>query len=178
MEINAKLLEKAIIYATEKHKGVVRKGNGLPYITHPIAVMGILNTIKKSNNPFLIAIASLAHDIVEDCDVTIQEIADEFGYKVAALVDELTSDPDKIKEMGKKEYLLDKMLNMSSYALRIKLADRLHNVSDMDSMKDSDRVRTIEQTLFILNGLTERKLTKTHKKLITLIRKKISVYNK
>jgi GTP pyrophosphokinase len=178
MEINAKLLEKAIVFATEKHKGVVRKGNGLPYITHPIAVMGILNTIKKSNNAFLIGIVALLHDVAEDCDVTIEEIATEFGHKVASLVDELTSDPEKIKEIGKKEYLLDKMLNMSSYGLRIKLADRLHNVSDIDSMKDADRDRTIEHTLFILDGLTERKLTKTHKKLIKLIRKEISRFKK
>lgn len=177
MEISAKLLEKAIIFATEKHKGVVRKGNGLPYIIHPIAVMLILNSIKKSNNDLLIAIVALLHDVVEDCDVTIEEIAAEFGHKVSSIVYELTSDKDKIKEMGKKEYLLDKMINhMSSYALRIKLADRLHNISDMESMKISNREKTISDTLFILEGLSERKLTKTHKKLIKLIKKEISKF--
>ncbi len=176
MELSAKDLERAIIYATEKHKGMIRKGNGLPYITHPLQVMFILMNIKKSNNVYLLAIACLAHDIIEDCDVSTNEIADMFGHKVASIVDELTSDTEKIKIMGKKEYLLDKMLHMSSYALRIKLADRLHNVSDMDSMKISDRDRTIEHTLFILDGLTQRKLTKTHKKLIKLIKKELSKY--
>src|SRR5258706_11264623 len=125
MKINSTLLEKAIIYATEKHKGQLRKGNGLPYIMHPISVMITLGKIKKSNNTELLAIVCLLHDIVEDCEVSIEEIAREFGHGVASLVDELTSDQVEIDAIGKKEYLAQKMLKMSSYALRIKLADRL-----------------------------------------------------
>lgn len=170
MKVTPALLEKAILFATEKHKGQLRKGDGLPYIVHPLAVMAILNQIKKSNNAILIAIVCLLHDVVEDCDITLDEIAAEFGHAVAALVDELTSDKKEIDAVGKKQYLAHKMLNMSSYALRIKLADRLHNVQDILPHMESK----IEETKYILEGLKNRKLTATHKKLIKAIRKKIN----
>lgn len=169
MKVTPALLEKAILFATEKHKGQLRKGNGLPYIVHPLAVMAILNQIKKSNNAILIAIVCLLHDVVEDCNVTLEEIAMEFGHAVAALVEELTSDEKEIATVGKKEYLAHKMLKMSSYALRIKLADRLHNVQDIQPHMYSK----IEETNYILVNLKKRKLTSTHRKLIKAIKRKI-----
>lgn len=175
-QIDAKMLEDAILFATEKHSGVVRKGNGLPYITHPLAVMAILLGIKKSNNPFLIAIVAICHDLVEDVkEVTIQMIADRYGLMVASLVQELTSDEEEIKRVGKDKYLLDKMVRMTSYALRIKLADRLHNVSDMLSIPAEKRAKYIVETNYILDGLFEskRKLTKTHLQLIDMIKENI-----
>jgi len=170
MKLTSDTLERAIIFATEKHKGQVRKGDGRPYILHPISVLITLGKIKKSNNFNLIAIACLLHDVVEDCGVTLQEIADEFGHGVASLVDELTSDEREISAVGKKQYLAHKMLKMSSYALRIKLADRLDNVQDIDPTIHFNK---IDETNYILDELKKRKLTNTHKKLITLIRKKI-----
>ncbi len=182
MEINAKMLEDAIKFATDKHEGVVRKGNGLPYITHPLAVMAILVSIKKSNNPFLLGIVGILHDVVEDCykdnhKEGLDEIADRFSHEVAGIVEKLTSDKEKIKLMGKKEYLLDKMLSMSSYALRIKLADRYHNISDLASLDEASRKKSILETEYILEGLTKRHLTKTHKILIKMIKKEISKNN-
>jgi (p)ppGpp synthase/HD superfamily hydrolase len=170
MKVTAALLEKAILFATEKHSGQVRKRNGMPYIMHPIAVMTILNEIKKSNNDLLIAIACLLHDVVEDCGVTLQEIAELFGHRVASLVEELTSDEEEIARVGKKEYLAHKMLTMSSYALRIKLADRLHNLSDFDTNRDFNKMI---ETVYILDTLKKRHLTSTHRKLIKAIKKKI-----
>jgi len=171
MEITGRLLERAIIYATEKHKGQIRKGDGKPYILHPIGVMMIMSKIKKTKNFNLLATCCLAHDIVEDCGVSLQEIADEFGYNVASIVQELTSDKDQIKKIGKEEYLLEKMLKMSSYALVIKLCDRLHNLQDMESMDYEFKSKTISQTTYIIDGLVERKLTSTHNKLIKEIKK-------
>ena len=176
MNLTSKDLERAIIYASEKHKGQVRKGNSTPYILHPLRVMFILMNIKASKNIYLLAISCAAHDLIEDTDTTIQDIANEFGYNVASIVEELTSDKEAIKEKGKEVYLLDKMLKMSSYALCIKLCDRLDNVSDMKDMSDEFREKTINQTNYILNGLFERKLTNTHKKIIKEIRKVISKY--
>jgi len=171
MNLGSAMLENAILFSTDKHKGKLRKGNGMPYIMHPLTVMIILNKIKKSNNAILIAIVCLLHDVVEDCGVTLEEIAKEFGHGVAALVGELTSDENEIARIGKKEYLAQKMVIMSSYALRIKLADRLDNVSDIDPIKHSKK---IEETTYILDALeNKRKLTKTHKALIKLIRKKL-----
>lgn len=172
MELTSKILEKALTFAIEKHHGQLRKGNGQPYVLHPIAVMLILMKIKRSNHDVLIAIACLLHDVVEDCDVHLDEIAEHFGHSVASLVGELTSDKDKVKEFGKANYLGEKMVKMSSFALRIKLADRLHNLEDIDPLKD---VQKVDETQYILNYVKEgRKLTKTHKKLIKLIEKKIN----
>lgn len=173
MKVTAKTLEDAIIFAAEKHKGVVRQGDGTPYILHPMSVLFILANVKKSNNYFLLAVVATLHDVVEDCDVTLEEIAERFGHAVAALVSELTSDKEQIKLKGKAVYLLEKMLGMTSYALRIKLADRQHNMSDLDSLSKERRERSIKETKYILEGLVARKLTKTHKKLIAQIWKYI-----
>jgi len=158
-----------------KHQDQFRKGDGKPYILHPISVLLTLDRMKKSKNKFLLATAAVLHDIVEDCDVGLSEIADKFGYQVASIVEELTSDKEKIEALGKKEYLLAKMLDMSSYALCIKLCDRLDNVLDLHSMSEDFKIRTIDETRFILTGLVNRKLTGTHKKIIKSIKKIINV---
>ena len=168
-KIGPKDLERAIIFATEAHKGQTRKGDGKPYIVHPLEVMFILSNIKKSNNFYLLAIVCILHDSVEDTDVTLKQIEQEFGYQVASLVDELTSDKDQIALHGKMQYLANKMFHMSSYALRIKLADRLHNLRTSDTMSAEFRVKYKNETTYILEDLKDRKLTKTHLKLIKLI---------
>jgi (p)ppGpp synthase/HD superfamily hydrolase len=171
MKLTSEHLERAIVFATEKHKGQVRKGDGRPYVLHPMSVLIILAKLKKSTNFFLIAIACILHDVVEDCDVSLEEIARLFGHQVASLVGELTSDKEAIKVQGKRQYLAIKMVYMSSYALRIKLADRLDNLEDLDFVKDQQK---IEETTYILKALKNRKLTKTHKKLIKLIEKRLN----
>ena len=94
---------------------------------------------------------------------------------MASLVQELTSDPEKIKQMGKAEYLKQKMATMSSYALVIKLADRLDNVRDITTAKTPEwRARYAEETNKILDYIERhRALSGTHKKLIELIREKL-----
>lgn len=170
--MTAELFEKAILFAVKAHQGQLRKGDRRPYILHPLSVMHRVYTYKKSSNIFLLGIVAILHDVVEDCGIPIQQIADEFGYKVAALVDELTTDKEKCEALGKKVYLLQKMLAMSSYALVIKLSDRLDNVSDLLTLSKEKIKKTINDTEYILDGLVEgRKLSKTHKKFITLIRK-------
>ncbi len=179
MNISANVLEQAILFAAEKHRGVVRKGDGSPYIIHPMRVLITLQTIKKSKNAFLLAAAAILHDVVEDCGVSIEEITKRFGLHVAALVQELTSDQEEIKKLGKTEYLTKKMLNMSSYALCIKLSDRLDNIKDMKSSGKQFIEKQITSTVSILNTLkTGRKLTRTHSLLIKLIEKEIKSYGK
>ena len=103
------MFEKALEFALQKHKGQKRKWNNIPYYRHPISVAKNIETYKKSKNIELLMTAALLHDTVEDCkDVSLQEIAEKFGYYVAALVDELTSDELEIKKLGKTEYLKDK----------------------------------------------------------------------
>ena len=73
VELNAALLEDAIIYAVNKHKGQKRKGSDLPYIVHPLAVMKRVFDNKESKNMFLLGIASILHDCIEDCYETMEE---------------------------------------------------------------------------------------------------------
>ena len=177
MTENSELLQKAIEIATAKHKGQVRKNDGRPYILHPFSVLNLLYKYKrKSSNIFLLAIVIILHDAVEDTDLTLEEIAQIFGYKVASIVDELTSNKEEIEKMGKSIYLSKKMNNMSSYGLLCKLLDRLDNISDLNGMSEEFILKTINDTKYIIDNLN-RKLTKTHIKIIKDIYKTINKYN-
>lgn len=171
MKLTSAHLDSAIQFAARKHGGQTRRGDGRPYVLHPISVLISLTRIKKSRNFLLISIACIMHDLVEDTDVTLQWIAENYGYGVAHLVEELTSDKDEIKKIGKTAYLADKMMHMSSYALCIKLADRLDNVEDINPDVDIEKVA---ETEYILNELRGRKLTSTHRRLIGMIEEKLN----
>jgi len=161
------LIIKALQFAAEKHRGQTRKVSGLPYITHPIIVSELLRKYKTSKVLAQLIVAALLHDVLEDTDTTLNEISNEFGSMVAGLVLELTSDKEEIKKLGKNKYLKKKMISMTSYALVIKLVDRLSNILDNPTEKYCKD--TLELIAFI-----ERKrkiLSKTHKKIIKDIRK-------
>lgn len=167
------LFEKALEYAIQKHKGQYRRNSNVPYFWHPICVAKNVEDNKKSSKLELIMTAALLHDTEEDCDdVTLEEIAKLFGHQVAAMVEELTSNEEEIKRIGKTEYLKIKMAKMSSYALVIKLSDRLDNVKDIKAGS-----KYFIQTLEIIEHLEicERKLTATHKKLIFKIKNVLSM---
>lgn len=167
------MFEKALEFAIKKHKGQHRKNTNMPYFWHPISVAENIEEFKQSKNLELLMTAALLHDTVEDCPgVTIKKIAEIFGYQVASLVDELTSDQTQIAKVGKTEYLKNKMEKMTSYGLVIKLADRLHNVEDMSKTSKIFQKRYTEETREILDHLESwvRKLTQTHQRLINKIR--------
>ena len=125
----------ALLFATEQHDGQVRRGTDLPYITHPIAVSYLVAQFKRSRHlPELVA-AAILHDVLEDTATSFTDLAARFTPLVASLVQELTSDSAEITRVGKLEYLKSKMTGMSSYGLLIKLADRLHNISDRPTRK-------------------------------------------
>ena len=83
-----KQIEKAIQFATKAHEGQTRKYTGEPYIVHPLAVMETIKTVEGHTPEMLMA--AVLHDTVEDCDVTLDQIAFHFGHCVADLVEELT----------------------------------------------------------------------------------------
>lgn len=169
-------LRKALELMIESHEGQFRKYSKLEYAHHPAAVAKIVKKHKRSKKIIKLLIASLLHDTVEDTDVTLEDIEKEFGESVASIVYELTSDKDEIEKIGKKEYLSRKMLKMTSYALVIKLADRLHNCSDLPKASDSFREKYVSETRYILDKLKERFLSETHQELISKIENKITVY--
>lgn len=169
--ISNQILEKAILFAAKKHAGQKRKGNKVPYIMHPMGVASIIYETKKSTNLNLILAICFLHDVVEDCDVPIKTIARIFGFHIAGCVEELTTNKEECAKLGKAEYLLRKMLKMTSYSLCVKLADRLHNLRDMGELSDPFKEKSITETVYIINGLeTQRKkLSPTHRALIALI---------
>lgn len=176
MEQNQDIFQKAIYFANKKHDGQFRK-HGIPYITHPLRVADIVKKFKKSKRINEIMAAAVLHDILEDTDTTIFELRENFGELITLLIIELTSDQSKIKEIGKTEYLSRKLSSskkISRWTLLIKLADRLDNVSDLKYLDKEFAVRKKQETEDILKYLEEnRELSKTHKKLIFAIRKKL-----
>lgn len=83
------MLEKAISFAMEAHRGEVRKGTERPYILHPIEVLQILSSMKADTG---LMAAGVLHDTIEDTSVTLKDIVDNFGADVAALVNGHTED--------------------------------------------------------------------------------------
>ncbi|MBR3015233.1 MAG: bifunctional (p)ppGpp synthetase/guanosine-3',5'-bis(diphosphate) 3'-pyrophosphohydrolase [Bacteroidaceae bacterium] len=82
-KIDTSLLDRAICFAVQAHAGLERKGKGFPYIVHPMEAMAIVATM--TSNQELLAAAAL-HDTVEDTDVTVAELQELFGERVALLV--------------------------------------------------------------------------------------------
>ena len=157
------LLAKAISFAQQKHANQKRKSSGLPYITHLAGVATLITVFKKSKNLEALVCAGYLHDTLEDTDTTEEELLKEFGPLICSLVVELTNKSDITRET-KLSYLKRKMLDMSNYALTIKLCDRLHNLSDNPTLK------TVEETEHLMGYLVnERTLTKTQTMIVNRI---------
>lgn len=126
------LVKRALKFATDAHSSIsqVRKYTGEPYIVHPIEVMSIVKTVPHT--PEMLA-AALLHDTVEDTSITIEQIQEEFGPIVAALVSELTdvSTPDQGNRATRKSIDLAHTASASSQAQTIKLADLLSNTESI-----------------------------------------------
>lgn len=160
-----KLVLDALKFGDERHAGQVRKASGDAYITHPLAVSYLLAAYKPSKMLEFLICACILHDVLEDTETTYEELVERFGKLVASLVLELTNDPAEIARLGKLEYHKAKLLGLTSWALVIKLCDRLHNVSDSPSEK------MVQDTLELINHLeANRKLSRSQTALVEQIR--------
>ena len=163
------LTNKAIVRAIEWHEGQLRKGSGLPYIVHPMSVFAMVWKYKDSSNADILGAASVLHDTREDCDVSYTQLAEEFGETVANIVEELTNDEKGVELLGKQDYMeQEKLAKLSPYALVIKLADMLVNISDRP--KEGAIRRIAHHCEFLENGGWWRELTDTHKAMLAEIR--------
>lgn len=153
---------KAIQFANAHHAGQVRRATQQPYITHTVAVSYLVAAFKGRSQKFEeIMVAAILHDCLEDTEATFELLVAEFGPLVASLVLELTNDQAAIDKVGKAAYQKKKLLGMSSYALVIKLCDRLHNISDHPTAKMREDTRDLMAFL-----RENRTLSATHKKIV------------
>lgn len=170
-------IDEVLEFATERHKGQVRS-DGSMYITHPIRVSEIVTKYKPSQNQNILKAGALLHDVLEDTYTSYRELKDRFGLVVASLVMEVTSSDFVSKMVGKQVYLAHKMQYMSSYALVIKLADRLDNLRDMKNMPVDKIKKTFFDTIYMINFIeTKRILTDAQSNLVQAIRDQLNVLN-
>jgi myo-inositol-1(or 4)-monophosphatase len=125
------MIDEAILFAAKAHQNEVRKGNGQPYIFHPIEVLSLVSLMSKDDE---VLCAAVLHDTVEDTDVTREQIEAEFGSRVAALVaaesenkreDQKAEDTWKIR----KQETIDHLRRTTDRDVKIlSLADKLSNL--------------------------------------------------
>ena len=144
------LLQKAIRYAAKLHEGQDRDGeNALPYITHPIEVLGFLRKIGGVTDEEMLC-AAVLHDVIEECGEKPKKLEEKFGKRVRDLVVELSRQepsPEQIKDLDeaqiwqlRAEMLLEEIGKMGPEAQTIKLADRLSNVLDALRTKEGEKL--------------------------------------
>ena len=152
-----KLIREAYKFADEAHLGQFR-ASGEPYITHPLAVAGLVADWRLDAQALM---AALMHDAMEDCGITKAQLIERFGAPTAELVDGLTK-LDKLRfltrEEGQAESFRKMLLAMARdvRVILIKLADRLHNMRTMNGMPVNKRARIARETLDIYAPIAHR----------------------
>jgi len=151
------LIRTAFEMAANAHKSMRRK-SGEPYILHPIAVAQICT--EEIGLGVRSTICALLHDTVEDTDITLEDIEREFGHEIARIVDGLTKISNVIDANSSqqaenfKKILLT--LTDAPRVILIKLADRLHNMRTLDSMKQEKQLKIASETVWVYAPLAHR----------------------
>ena len=130
-----KLVQKAILFAKEKHKG--QEYNGKPYYVHPFETAEIIKAIPHLAKDENLIAAAILHDVTEDCGVTYEELKKLFNEDIASLVREVT----------KSSYNTFPNLK-TQRGICLKLADRLDNVSHMHSWSEEKKQKYLDKTKF------------------------------
>ncbi|MDX3060863.1 HD domain-containing protein [Streptomyces clavifer] len=149
------ILRRAYLLAETSHRGQMRK-SGEPYITHPLAVTLILAELGAETTTLT---ASLLHDTVEDTEVTLDQVREEFGDEVCYLVDGVTKLEKVDYGAAAEPETFRKMLVATGNDVRvmsIKLADRLHNMRTLGVMRPEKQARIAKVTRDVLIPLAER----------------------
>ena len=152
------IIERAYRFAKEAHKGV-RRRSGESYILHPIAVAQIV--ISELGLGSTSICAALLHDVVEDTEYTREDIEANFGSKIASIVEGLTKISGGIfgdKASLQAENFRKLLLSMSTdiRVVLIKMADRLHNMRTLGSMRPEKQFKIAGETLYVYAPLAHR----------------------
>ena len=154
---NSDLIRRAYAYGKQMHEGQFRK-SGEPYFTHPVAVAAIL-TEQRLDDATLVT--ALLHDTIEDTKASYTDVAREFGEEVAELVDgvtkltnlQLTSTESKQAENFRKLFVA---MSRDLRVILVKLADRLHNMRTIKSMRPEKQAQKARETMEIYAPLAGR----------------------
>ena len=150
------IIRKAFDLALEAHRPMRRK-SGEPYIYHPIAVAKI--AAEEIGLGTTSIVCALLHDVVEDTEITLEEIEAQFGSKVANIIDGLTKISGVFDTSSPQAENFRKMLLTMANDVRvilIKLCDRLHNMRTLEHMSDKGQLKIASETTFIYAPLAHR----------------------
>ncbi len=154
---NYALIKKAYLYAAEKHKGMKRL-TGDDFITHPLEVCKILLDLNVDDTTL---VAAILHEVINNADVTVEELNEEFGSEVAKIVESI-SKINKLELPDQNEssaYYLRKILIgliEDVRVLYIKLADRLHNMRTNWAISTEKQKEKAEETMDVLVPIAHR----------------------
>lgn len=123
------LLHESIVFANKAHKGQLRKGTDIDYISHPMEVMQILTAMRADDD---LIIAGVLHDTVEDTPVTLEELEEKFGSDIAALVAHHSEDKS-LPWIERKTAAIDHLEKADRHTKMLVLADKLSNLRSMYS---------------------------------------------
>ncbi len=150
---------RAFSIANKAHAGTRRK-SGEPYIFHPLAVAMI--AVKEVGLGPIAVVCALLHDVVEDTDITLDELRSVFGDRVARIVDGVTKIEDVIELQSNRSKQAENyrkiLLSMcdDAYVIFLKICDRLHNMRTLDSMKDTKKLAISSETQYLYIPLAHR----------------------
>ena len=136
------LINKAIYWA-KKYHGEQKRKSGEAYYTHPLEVAYMISDYKLKTD---IIVASILHDIIEDTEVTAGMIFDNFGQRIAEMVDRLTRDRPDGSKLSVEEIINNAYYKKDNEVLLIKLIDRLHNMQTIGYKSIEKIHNTSEQT--------------------------------
>ncbi len=152
-----KQIRLAFEMAVDAHKNMRRK-SGEPYIIHPLRVAQIV--VNEMGLGATAAICALLHDVVEDTELTLDDIKREFGIRVSRIIDGLTklSGVFDLTSSIQAENFKKLLLTLADdvRVILIKIADRLHNMRTMDSMPRKKQLKIASETLYLYAPLAHR----------------------
>jgi len=140
------LINKAIYWA-KKYHGDQKRKSGEPYYSHPLEVAYMISEHKLKTD---VIVASILHDRVEDTEVTVGMIFDNFGQRIAQMVDRLTRDRPDGTKLTIEEIITNAYQKEDKEVLLIKLIDRLHNMVTLDSISDNKKRQIALETATVI----------------------------
>jgi guanosine-3',5'-bis(diphosphate) 3'-pyrophosphohydrolase len=123
------LVVRALSFAAECHRTQTRKDRETPYINHPITLMHVLVEVGMVTDPVVLA-AAVLHDVVEDCEIPLEELEARFGAHVKTVVLEVTNAKNQTREEMRAQQVAE-AATLSLHARCVKLADKICNLHDL-----------------------------------------------